>query len=258
MDTNGCSNYANLNIEVKPLPYVNVTAPAEVCEGDKILVLSDLVLNYSYQWNGPDGFQSVYFSDSVLNSTILNSGTYLLQTTLNGCIYIDSVVITVIPYPLIELGADTAICPGEFVEYTLNPAYNYMWSDGSTANTYTAADSGWVLVTASIGPGCFTSDSVFVEGLDCTNLLPNVFSPNGDGINELFTFFDEENISTVRVLIFDRWGIIINDWDRIEGSWNGNDRLGNPAPEGVYYWVADFTDHLNKRTILKGFIQLHR
>jgi len=258
IDTNGCYNYADVMIEVKPLPYVTATAPAAVCEGDKILISADSIAGYDYLWSGPDGFQSVSTTDSVLNASTLNSGTYSLITTLNGCQFSNSVDVTVVPYPLVELGEDTAICPGEFVEYTLNPAYNYLWSDGSNGNTYTAADTGWIFVTAATGPGCTTSDSVYVAGLNCSNLMPNVFSPNGDGLNELFMFFDEENIITVRVIIFDRWGIIINEWSRVQGSWNGNDKQGNPAPEGVYYWVADFTDHLENRTILKGFVQLHR
>lgn len=257
-DTNGCSASADINIIVNPTPYVNLYSDAPVCAGNKVIFYADSIPGAIYTWSGPLGFASATDTNTIFNSSPAQSGYYHVTAQLGNCFYSDSILITIVGYPQIELGPDTAICPGEAVEYTLDPLYTYLWGDGSTANSYVASDTGWVFVTAYAGPGCSTQDSVYVNGLQCSNLLPNVFTPNGDGTNDLFQFFEEENVISVRVIIFDRWGIIINDWNRIYGSWDGNDRQGNPVPEGVYYWVADYIDHLENRTILKGFVQVHR
>jgi gliding motility-associated-like protein len=84
---------------------------------------------------------------------------------------------------------------------------------------------------------------------NCPQLdLGNVFTPNGDGINDFFTPLLDRSLKVQVVQIFDRWGrrVYVNqavsDNDQL---WNGQTNNGQPLPEGVYYYVIRFDeDHL--------------
>ena len=70
-----------------------------------------------------------------------------------------------------------------------------------------------------------------VQGFD----VFNVFTPNGDGLNDVFTF-DDWDLSSLYVEIYNRWGERVYHWDATNGSWNGIAYNGDKAPEGVYYF----------------------
>ncbi|MCS7073600.1 MAG: gliding motility-associated C-terminal domain-containing protein, partial [Bacteroidia bacterium] len=69
--------------------------------------------------------------------------------------------------------------------------------------------------------------------------LPNVFSPNGDGINDVFKPIRYQSIQSIEFLVFDRWGVQISQSNTINLLWDGT-KNGVPAPEGVYYYVARY------------------
>jgi gliding motility-associated-like protein len=107
-----------------------------------------------------------------------------------------------------------------------------------------------VVVENSGGDQYYFIDNVFLA--ETLNEVENVFSPNGDGINDIA--FKYINMNSLEVQIIDRWG---NSVDKIEVSngWNGKDRNGNMLNEGVYFYVF----LLNKTEIVKtGFIHLIR
>lgn len=65
----------------------------------------------------------------------------------------------------------------------------------------------------------------------------NVFSPNGDGINDEFTFvFRSASISSLKCVIVNRWGVIVHEMNSIQGSWDGTDRSGKPCSNGTYFY----------------------
>jgi gliding motility-associated-like protein len=89
--------------------------------------------------------------------------------------------------------------------------------------------------------------------------LPNVFTPNGDGFNDLFRPFPYRQIESINIIIYNRWGQLVFESNNPEINWNGNDLNGNPLPDGVYFYVCEVNEILlagiNKR-ILKGNIHI--
>ena len=73
--------------------------------------------------------------------------------------------------------------------------------------------------------------TIDVQGFD----VFNVFSPNDDGVNDIFSF-DAWNLSSLYVEIYNRWGEKIYHWDSPNGSWNGETYNDDEAPDGVYYF----------------------
>lgn len=90
--------------------------------------------------------------------------------------------------------------------------------------------------------------------------VPNAFTPNGDGINDVFKVKDGyQSIVSFRAIIFNRWGKKLYEWTDLKGGWDGR-AGGSDAPDGAYYLNlqakgADGRNYNIKRTInlLRGF-----
>jgi gliding motility-associated-like protein len=70
-------------------------------------------------------------------------------------------------------------------------------------------------------------------------IIPNVFTPNGDGINDIFTM-QSSGLATLDAVIYNRWGQQLYEWHTINGGWDGY-ASGVPAPNGTYYYRINAT-----------------
>lgn len=87
--------------------------------------------------------------------------------------------------------------------------------------------------------------------------MPNVFSPNGDGLNDYFNHKQLENIDIRAITIYNRWGqVLFKTEDLLEG-WDGTFE-GENCPSGTYYWLASYVDFREGTKTLKGFVTLLR
>lgn len=258
IDSNGCYDSSSINITVNPTPYGNVFISNDICTGENIYFNANSTLATNVIWNGPNNYSSTFFMDSIINASSVHSGFYVATFTLNNCTYTDSVQIVVSDYPIIELGADTSLCDGGEILFSLNPNYDYVWQDFSTNNEFTALDSGWVFVNASIYPGCETNDSVYVGMMQCSSLFPNVFSPNGDGLNDAFILLNNEGAISYSVNIYNRWGQIVFRINEQNDEWMGTDMQQNDLSEGVYFWVAEVVNYFHETEQHQGFVHLMR
>jgi gliding motility-associated-like protein len=92
-------------------------------------------------------------------------------------------------------------------------------------------------------------------------LVPNVFSPNGDGKNERFFDVPTVNNGYVKLQVFNRWGQKIYETASAYKPWDGNVRPGDKAPDGVYYYIVDYSFPCSGTTLegqQKGAVQLLR
>ena len=104
------------------------------------------------------------------------------------------------------------------------------------------------------------TDKVIIEVKTTSSIdnIPNIFTPNGDGENDLF-LFDIKNISSIGVAIIShRTGEVITQWNNLDGNWNGKLRNGADAPAGVYLYSiqAIGTDGVTHSE--KGFVTINR
>ena len=67
-------------------------------------------------------------------------------------------------------------------------------------------------------------------------LFPNIFSPNGDGINDEF-IFDKNGIKAISVEIYNRWGSLVMNWTDLDKGWDGTGSDGQDLPDAVYFYV---------------------
>lgn len=85
----------------------------------------------------------------------------------------------------------------------------------------------------------------------------NIFSPNGDGINDFFTFqYLSSSIKTFNCVIVDRWGVVMITLDDINDGWNGINKNGNVCTDGTYFYVYEATSDDGNNYRGQGTVQL--
>ena len=77
-----------------------------------------------------------------------------------------------------------------------------------------------------------------VVGRGYNIMIPNVFTPNNDGVNDEYHFSDEMLVE-LKVTIYNRWGQQVYGFNDVNGSWNGNGFNGELMPEGVYFFIME-------------------
>ncbi|TND09566.1 MAG: hypothetical protein FD123_1157 [Bacteroidetes bacterium] len=94
--------------------------------------------------------------------------------------------------------------------------------------------------------------------VECTAVVPLVFTPNGDGINDDFELIDGACVETVDWKIFNRWGQIVFETTDPAKKWDGHSTQGNLLSDGVYYYVLKVTMVNGEEALRKGFVSLYR
>ena len=316
------------NVVVEPcqtqLP-TSLISPSDttLCEGQS-LVLSghtDATVDLLYEWSTGSTDPSIEIEEP---------GEYQLNITVGGCTQSDTILVGLAPAPVVDLGPDQEICPGEAIQLTVDdPGSTIRWSDGSTAPTLEVSLAGryiaevrkgacvkndtiritlaeeralpdWdslvcegetIFLKAEIeglsyrwsdgntdpvrpaeAPGvfwveiesrCFVEQRYFdLRTLDCgcEVFMPNVFTPNDDGIHDRFTPQLKEGVQDFELRIFDRWGREMYHTEQPYLTWEGNYK-GKRVQEGVYFWVMDyqcFEQGAYVRSIQKGSVTLLR
>lgn len=166
------------------------------------------------------------------------------------CAFTDSVHVTILPAaPQIVLSGGGALCPGATAEINaqLDPAgwplndVVWSWSNGDTGPTTLAEGPGEYTVTAS--GRCLQDEASVTFGLDtCSSeiSMPNVFTPNGDGVNDTFGPILIGNPDSFTMEIRNRWGQLLYATSNVHNRWNGRNE-GGPVPAGTYYWNVKYT-----------------
>lgn len=139
---------------------------------------------------------------------------------------------------------------------------------GSTNNyVYTSTNSiagcFYITATDSTGNISFSSDTICVDPCPLYE-LPNVFTPDNNGVNDLFhPILPYRDVKDIEIKIFNRWGALMFETTNPDINWNGKrNNDGEDAPEGVYFYICKVnqasTNVELKQTLLKGTIQLLR
>jgi gliding motility-associated-like protein len=155
-------------------------------------------------------------------------------------------LVMVNPTPHVDLGSDTTICaPFQLLLDAGNSGLLYQWSTGETDQTiWVNEGDGKIWVKVSSYNNCSASDTINISPCKPLNylLIPNVFTPNGDGVNDVWQIGGMQYFPKANVKIFDRWGrMIFNSEPGYPKPWNG-ERDGKPLPMDAYFYIIDLKD----------------
>lgn len=240
---NGCGELSDtIHIGFINTPVLSIGADTVICKGSSVTL------------TGQSGFSSYLWSNSDTNRSIVvsNSGVYLLEATSFCGMQKDSILVAVdsLPDIAIDLGSDTTVCPdGIYTPYILSASVvlpDYQWSTGETTPQITVYRKGVYFMKSNFYCGTLYSDTVLIAecpiDTNFTFYIPNSFSPNGDGVNDLFqpVFY---NITITNAEIYNRWGNLVYD-SKSQFSWDGRCR-GVECPIGAYFFKLTYKDVLD-------------
>jgi gliding motility-associated-like protein len=246
----GCIYRDSINLLVKPLPLVNLGKDTTICE-DKTYLLNATNTNASYLWQ-----------DASTNPTYLVSqaGMYHVKVTMSNCINRDTTIVQYQLKPKFTLGADKLICPS--LTYTLNPQLNpngisFLWQDGTTDTTLKISQAGLYYLDVTNYCGT-TRDSIQVTKGLCKVYVPTAFTPNNDGVNDVFKIGGGEAIKDFTLTVYNRWGAKVYTTTNTQNGWNGTVN-NKPQPTGAYIYNISYKDAVTNEVFkMKGTVVLIR
>ena len=287
-DDNGCNEQESITITEPDVLVASVSQSGDIAPYDiSCYNYSDgwaqsdptggvpATAGYNYNWvTAGSSISTNYY---IENLSAGNNYTVTI-TDANGCTVSESTGILTQPTDFVANVTSNYTGPqaGPFnVIFTDNTTsadpYNFEWTfaDNSTENypngtssfniSFDTLDVGlnYIYVTLENEvTGCIDSVGfrIDVQGIP---EIHNVFTPNGDNVNDYFDF-EEYAMQEISVEIYNRWGQIVYSWDIPNYQWDGRDFDGRNLSEGVYYYVLSSTGIDGERYLRKGSITLLR
>lgn len=115
-----------------------------------------------------------------------------------------------------------------------------------------------VMLIATNSFGCKDTMSMRIAVNPFSKLIiPNIFTPNGDGVNDIFTL-GSTGVTALNAQLFDRWGLKLFEWNTVHGGWDGRTTSGGEASEGTYYYIIIASGVDGQEYKLNGHLTLIR
>lgn len=274
---NGCDSIVSTYLTVNPT--VSFTQNFTECQGFSVSVGTN---TYNTSGNFTDTLTTLVGCDSIVttNLTIITSssitqnfvecegfsvtvGTNTYATTgtftdvLNAC---DTVItnLTINPTPQLTLIKADDNC-GESIGsvaanvISANPPISYIWNIGSNDSIINNLPSGTYHLIITDANGCSDTAQTFVDetAIDCDFFVyvPNAFTPNGDGNNDVF-FVNAKGVESLSVKIYNRWGNKVFEINDVNDVWDGTYK-GKKQNTAVFVYVLEAT-FLNGKTVTES------
>jgi gliding motility-associated-like protein len=214
---------------------------------------------YTYIWNTGATTPTI-----TVNPTVTTTYFVMVTDPCGSPIGVDSVTVYLPSTQALQaiVSSDLEICAGDdvlmtasatggsqpyFIQWTTYAGPDTVPNPNAALNTFTPTASGLFVVTIQEACGAQVSDSIAVVMNDCAVLAPNVFTPGGDGINDLLVFDGLEDYPNSQLFIFNRWGNKIYEDANYQNNWNGAQVV-----DGTYYYVLILNDGRD----LTGFVSI--
>lgn len=229
--------------EVLANPAFTAYQDGEYCSGDSTVlrVESGTIDELTFKWRHPRGIEHYGTSWNLGSLTTLDSGNYVVEARSEQCFSLDTVHVTVFPEPDLHIAYTDTLCFGNPV--ILDPGsgfVDYEWSDGSTLTTIVAYEAGLYWVKIVDFNGCRAIDSVELVPCILEVLVPNAFTPNGDGLNDVFRpLFMGFEPSNYKMDIYNKWGQHIYTTQDLGGGWDGRVN-GEPVPVDTFVYIISY------------------
>ena len=245
----GCDSVVITRLIVNANPKPNLGGDRNLCAGQSLVLSPGVFQSYAWQDNST---QAAY--------TVTAPGTYSVTVTDNNNCKAAAVVKIkklVIP-PARFLPADKTLCRGNLLQLNIPGFKKYLWDDGSVSSSKDIRNAGTYFLTVTDFDDCAGTDTVTITATDCiVTGIPNVFTPNNDGLNDFFRPVINTEIKQYRLQVFNRAGRKIFETSINSKGWDGTYKL-QPQPAGAYVYQMEFTDSGGKTFIYSGSITLLR
>lgn len=237
----GCSAQSQeITVSIGELPHALVSPSALICPGDSVVLTAS-------------GGEYFLWSNGETTSSIVVSPTqntsYSVEVSNPVCdeISFASTVVSLAPEPaatIVITGVPTLGNPVHFSNLSGDSnIISWFWDfgDGTSStvpspyHTYAPEGSYTIILSVENEFGCENSDTLEIEVTQIIS-IPNILSPNGDGINDAF-FIGNNGAEEYLISIYNRWGALIFENAGKGVSWDGRTKAGEPVSEGTYFYI---------------------
>lgn len=244
-DSNGC--LSSLVVHLTGVAPIQALAQVQSClcngsdDGQIVLLIEGGTMPYLISWQ----------PGSFLGNPItgLQAGVYVYAVSdASGCGLTDTVLVPQPDSLSIKRNINPAVCEGRqngsiFIEVEGGTApYNYLWSNKAITQNLENIGKGFYSLRVSDINQCVVFDTITVPEISCELYIPNVYTPNSDGVNDNFVIVGIEFYPENQLLIFNRWGKEILQFVGYKNEWDGRDALGDKVADGVYYYILRLND----------------
>ena len=259
-----CLHTSSASVTLLASPQIVFTAFQGVC-GDAI----PFQLSQASVTNGIAG-AGVYSGNGVVNNVFnpstAGAGNHVIRYTFtgaNGCTSFKEQTISVYRVPTADAGPNRFVLEGGTATLAgqgMGPGLSYAWSPSTYLSSVTspqpvvtpASDIRYTLVVTT-ADGCKATDTVSVKVLKMP-VIPNVFSPNGDGVNDRWVIRYLESYPGAVVQIFNAYGQMVFESTGYAKAWDGTFH-SKPLPAATYYYIIN---PKNGRQQISGFVDIVR
>jgi len=211
--------------------YTDVLASGSGCDSTRILNLTvnskktvtvDTTICYGSSYNG-------YTATGTYTTTF---------TAVNGCDSVLTIHLNVLPDINRKVWNDTLLCTSDSIVLSPGIFDAYLWQDGSAQSSFVVRQGGIYSVVVTNQCGIATKEINITEQV-CTVVFPNGFTPNGDGLNDVFKVLNGYNLQYYHLRVVNRWGQAVFASAMPSEGWNGM-MDGKPADTGTYIWFCEY------------------
>ena len=250
-NTGGCGVRDSIVVDDNPVNSFGLPKDSSICDQTGFLLTLQPPANSNLTWqNGQTG-----------NTVYMKAGNdYALLAEYKGCLHQTNMKVIAKALPRFNLGNDTTLCKGyDLPLHGSYPGAAYKWNTGSTDSFITATTRGLYWASASLN-GCQYKDSIIFDQktCDCNIIMPNAFSPNGDGMNDVYHPYIKCFPRSYELIFYNRYGQQVFASKDFKKLWDG--RLNNSLlPAGTYYYILNFyNEDLQRNERRSGSVTLLR
>ena len=259
-----CTNTDSVSVTMLPPVIAKAGPDVSICAYDSVQIGTGHIEGQIYNWTPTNGIGQPYISNPVVNP--LETTTYRLNVSYAGCDTVsDEVKVTVHPLPDINAGADQTISRGEKTNLNATGGVNYEWSPVvAMSNPFIARpevspdDTITYTVVGKDVHGCANQDSVTINVNEPNFYIPNSFTPNNDGKNDVF-YIRGKPLEDFELRIMNRLNQSIFITKDYYMGWDGTvQNSGELCPTGAYIYIVSGIDEQDEKVMETGMVNLIR
>ena len=272
----GCKNMLSKNVSIQPLPSVNFEVQSDVCLGEEVEI--------SYLSEGNDAnvvMWSYNFGDGNFSNQQNPSHTYVglgsfdiaLEVVSDQGCKNDTIMLSIIethPYPVADFQPNKLFASELYPEISFfnqsEGADSFEWDfdNGEYSNEvnptfmFDTPKEYNIQLTANNQAGCSSKISKTINiNPEFTFFVPDAFTPNGDGLNDVFEP-KGNRILSYEMQVFDRWGSVVFESSSVDEGWDGNNYKGEHLKNGLYIYHIAIYDLNERLWVYNGELNLIR
>lgn len=246
----GKTVHDTISVSYAPKPNVNLGMDTTLCDGQT------LTLSIT------PGYQEVRWNDlSTSNQLLVNSeGTYFVQVRIGQCVVSDTIEVIYEENITSTKSTEMMFCVGQpSLLWSFYPDGSNLWNTGEVAQSIEVNDSG--LYWAASREQCHTVVDTFyvaLEDCSCGELcVPTAFSPNGDGLNDVFAVHPACEVIDYQLTIYNRWGELVFSSGSQSDFWTGH-YLSRPSSNGLYVYRVQYKSRTGVKEVQSGTFLLQK